>query len=55
MKNERTAGKIIYGIHLQDEALITCVVPSIHQGDHVHFIDGSDGGYAQAAKKMKAS
>ncbi len=55
LRKEKAAGKIIYGIHLQDEALITCVVPSIHQGDHVHFIDGSDGGYAQAAKKMKAS
>jgi hypothetical protein len=23
-------------------------------GEHIHFIDGGDGGYAMAAKQMKA-
>jgi hypothetical protein len=31
---------------------MTCLVFSL-AGDHVHFIDGADGGYALAAKQMK--
>lgn len=46
-------GIIRYGLQLQDEALITCVVPSISNRDHMHFIDGSGGGYASAANQLK--
>jgi len=46
-------GIIRYGLHVQDEALITCVVPSAFDQDHMHFIDGSGGGYAAAAKRMQ--
>ena len=31
---------------------MTCAI-SAYQGDHVHFIDGADGGYALAAKQLK--
>ena len=31
---------------------MTCVITR-YEGDHVHFVDGSDGGYALAAKRMK--
>ncbi len=41
-----------YGTHLQDEALMTCFVPTPQAQDHVHFIDGADGGYALASQKM---
>ena len=34
-------------------ALMTCFVRS-YQGNHVHFVDGSNGGYALAAKQLKA-
>lgn len=44
-----------YGLHRQDSALVTCIVPSIATRDHVHFIDGAAGGYAQAAARMKAA
>ena len=44
---------ILYGLHLQDEALITCVVPSLFERSHLHFIDGSGGGYAMAAAQIK--
>jgi hypothetical protein len=50
---ERT-GVSIYGIHRQDSALMTCIVASPLQRDHVHFIDGAAGGYAMAAATMKA-
>lgn len=48
-------GIIRYGLHVQDEALITCVVPSVFDRDHMHFIDGSGGGYASAAKQLRAN
>ncbi len=45
--------KVYYGIHKSEEALMTCVVYSASQNHHIHFIDGSDGGYALAASGMK--
>jgi hypothetical protein len=33
--------------------LITCLVPSVLQDDHLHFLDGAGGGYALAAKGLK--
>ncbi|MBD1863601.1 MULTISPECIES: DUF3095 domain-containing protein [Trichocoleus] len=47
------AGKLVHGIHLSDRALMTCLVFE-RNGQQVHFIDGADGGYALAAKAMKA-
>nr|WP_254449116.1 DUF3095 domain-containing protein [Thalassococcus sp. S3] len=46
-------GILRYGISVQDEAMMTCIVPSFLQDDHVHFIDGASGGYTQAAALMK--
>ena len=43
-----------YGLHRQTSALVTCIVPSLLSRDHMHFIDGAAGGYAQAASEMKA-
>jgi Protein of unknown function (DUF3095) len=42
-----------YGVHRQDAALMTCIVPSSKQRDHVHFIDGAAGSYAMAAAQLK--
>lgn len=47
-------GKICYGMHVSGGALMTCYVDSFKDGDHIHFIDGGDGGYAMAAKELKA-
>lgn len=44
---------IFYGIHKSTDALMTCMVFSASQNQHIHFIDGSDGGYALAALSMK--
>ena len=49
------AGLVDYGVHAQDQALMTCIVPSIVRDDHFHFIDGADGGYTRAAEAIKAS
>lgn len=46
-------GKVFYGLHAASSALMTCMVfDYTHQ--HFHFVDGADGGYAMAAKQMKA-
>lgn len=45
-------GKLVYGLHISDRALMTCLVCE-HHGRQVHFVDGADGGYAVAAKDMK--
>jgi hypothetical protein len=48
------AGRIVYGTHLADSAMMTCLVFSLEESRHVHFIDGADGGYALAALQLKA-
>lgn len=46
------AGLLVYGIFKSREALVTCIVQS-YNGNHMHFVDGSDGGYALAARGLK--
>lgn len=51
--NEQYEKKLcVYGIHTSQDALITCLI-SKRSGEHYHFIDGADGGYAMAATAMK--
>ncbi len=47
------AGLLRFGRHRQEEALVTCIVPSARRPDHVHFVDGAAGGYAVAAAALK--
>ena len=53
LERARGQGKIRYGLHAQNEAMMTCFVPSATRDDHVHFVDGASGGYAQAAAAMQ--
>jgi len=46
-------GKVVYGMHVSNTSLVTCLVRD-YNADHVHFLDGSNGGYALAAKGLKA-
>jgi hypothetical protein len=48
-------GTVRFGLHRQDAAMMTCFTPSPTSANHVHFIDGADGGYATAATALKAS
>jgi len=48
------AGQIAYGLHRSRDALMTCYVHGFSDGQHIHFIDGGNGGYAMAAKQLKA-
>jgi hypothetical protein len=45
-------GELVYGIHAASSALMTCLIFN-RQGEHVHFVDSADGGYAMAAAQMK--
>ncbi|MGI9383796.1 MAG: DUF3095 domain-containing protein [Methyloligellaceae bacterium] len=54
LERAHQAGRIVYGVHLADTALMTCLVFSLAQSEHVHFIDGGDGGFARAAVGFKA-
>ena len=47
------AGSLVFGLHVADSALMTCLVDSVASDWHVHFIDGAGGGYTHAAKVMK--
>jgi len=44
--------KIIYGIHVSKESIISCYVQD-RKKHHIHFINGSNGGYTQAAILLK--
>ncbi len=46
-------GGLRYGIDVADSALMTCLVTSATDDLHVHFVDGGDGGYTNAAKTLK--
>ena len=46
-------GTVCFGLHRQTQALMTCIVPSIMDDDHLHFIDGAGGGYAMASAQLK--
>ena len=52
LEDRFTKRECVYGIHSSSSALITCLI-SKRSGDHYHFVDGSDGGYAMAASAMK--
>lgn len=54
LQSEYADGYVYYGVHTSSEALITCYVETVDEGRHIHFIDGGDGGYAMAAKQLKA-
>jgi Protein of unknown function (DUF3095) len=55
LKAAAADGIVRYGTHKQDAAMMTCFAPSPANPNHVHFIDGADGGYALAATAMKDS
>ncbi|MBI1211694.1 MAG: DUF3095 family protein [Alphaproteobacteria bacterium] len=53
LNESQHAGIIDFGIHRADAALLTCFVQTTDDARHVHFVDGSNGGYAMAAQTLK--
>lgn len=54
LDREYRARRLVYGMHAADSALMTCLVFSLEQSEHVHFVDCADGGFAMAASEFKA-
>lgn len=54
LEDRRANGAFKYGLHISDHAVMTCLVISPEHGQHVHFVDGGDGGYTKAATQLKA-
>ncbi len=46
------AKKINYGIHITHASVMSCYVED-RKDNHIHFVDGTDGGYTSAAKIFK--
>lgn len=46
-------GKLVFGAHRARQAIMTCVAPNLDNHEHVHYIDGSEGGLWSAAKGLK--
>lgn len=53
LQQAQASGEIHFGIHRSDSVQLTCYVESLGDAAHVHFVDGSDGGYVSAAKMLK--
>jgi hypothetical protein len=45
-------GLIWYGLHTSNASVMSCYVRNLEKG-HIHFVDGADGGYTNAARCMK--
>ncbi len=45
-------GEINYGLHVSSESVMSCYVRNMNE-DHIHFVDGSEGGYTKAAGVLK--
>lgn len=45
-------GDLIYGLSISDAAVTTCYVKN-YQKNHIHFIDGDEGGYTKASIDYK--
>lgn len=54
LETRATRGELNYGMQISDHAVMTCLVVSPTAGQHVHFLDGGDGGYTRAATALKA-
>lgn len=52
LSNIEINGEIIYGLHVSKESVMSCYVRNMDD-QHIHFVDGSEGGYTKAAGMIK--
>jgi hypothetical protein len=52
LKGQEETGRLFFGHHKNRESVITCYIEN-YKDKHIHFIDGADGGYTEAAKELK--
>ena len=53
LSNLHRDGTIYFGTFEANNSLMTCFVEGLNQGQHIHFMDGENGGYAMAAIELK--
>lgn len=46
-------GTIRYGLHVSQQALMTCLLFDLADSRHIHFIDADEGGFTLAARQLK--
>ena len=46
------SGEIIYAFYVSKESVMSCYVRDL-KDDHIHFVDGAEGGYTKAAGVLK--
>jgi hypothetical protein len=46
------AGEVYYGLFVSSESVMSCYVRNL-KDEHVHFVDGAEGGYTNAATVVK--
>jgi hypothetical protein len=51
LNQKQSEGHLCFGLQASAKALMTCLI--FNWNNHVHLIDGSEGGYALAAKQLK--
>lgn len=52
LSDQENAGQLLFGHYSNKESVITCYIEN-YKDKHVHFLDGADGGYTEAAKELK--
>lgn len=45
-------GDAVFGVHPSSSVMITCFVENFDK-QHIHFVDGADGGYTMASRELK--
>jgi peroxiredoxin len=45
-------GEINYGLYVSRESVMSCYVRNLNE-EHIHFVDGAEGGYTKAAGMLK--
>lgn len=52
LNKEEQKGMLVYGHHVSSESVMTCYIQHLNN-QHIHFVDGADGGYTKAAIELK--
>lgn len=52
LQEQERAGSLVYGHHTNAASVMTCYIEA-RAAQHMHFVDGSDGGYTAAATELK--
>lgn len=52
LNNLENNGEILYALYVSKESVMSCYVRDL-EDDHIHFVDGAEGGYTKAASVLK--